>query len=81
LKTIVSIVATGSTLPEAVVSNREIGQRLLDGVEIDDESSAEIVARISERAELIEKKTGLRARRSSLRRNRRLRSVSNCSNA
>ena len=63
MKTIVSIVATGSTLPEAVVSNREIGQRLLDGVEIDDESSAEIVARISERAELIEKKTGLRARR------------------
>ena len=59
----VSIVATASTLPTAAVSNREIGQRLLEGVEIDDEESAEIVARISERAELIEKKTGLRSRR------------------
>lgn len=63
LKSFVSILSTASTLPEAVVSNREIGQRLLDGIEIDDESSAEIVARISERAEIIEKKTGLRARR------------------
>jgi 3-oxoacyl-[acyl-carrier-protein] synthase-3 len=59
----VSVLATGSTLPAAIVSNRDIGQRLLDGVEVDDEESAEIVARISERAELIEKKTGLRARR------------------
>ena len=58
----VSILATASTLPEAIVSNHDIGQRLLDGVEIDDEESAEIVARIRERAELIEKKTGLRAR-------------------
>jgi len=56
-------VATASTLPTATVSNREIGQRLLEGVEADDEESAEIVARISERAELIEKKTGLRSRR------------------
>lgn len=32
-------------------------------MEIDDEASAEIVARISERAELIEKKTGLQQRR------------------
>ncbi len=63
LKSSVSILSTASTLPEAVVSNRDIGQRLLDGIEIDDESSAEIVARIGERAELIEKKTGLRARR------------------
>jgi 3-oxoacyl-[acyl-carrier-protein] synthase III len=62
LKT-VSIVATASSLPEEVVSNRDIGQRLLSGVEIDDESSAEIVAGISARAELIEKKTGLRSRR------------------
>ncbi len=62
LKSSVSILSTASTLPEAVVSNRDIGQRLLDGIEIDDESSAEIVARIGERAELIEKKTGLRAR-------------------
>ena len=59
----VSIVATARTLPDAEVSNREIGQRLLEGVEIDDEESAEIVARISERAEIIEKKTGLRSRR------------------
>jgi 3-oxoacyl-[acyl-carrier-protein] synthase-3 len=59
----VSIVATGSTLPEEVVSNAEIGRRLLAGVEIDDEESAEIVAKITERSEAIEKKTGLRARR------------------
>jgi len=59
----VSIVATASSLPEEVVSNREIGQRLLSSVEIDDESTAEIVAGITARAELIEKKTGLRSRR------------------
>jgi 3-oxoacyl-[acyl-carrier-protein] synthase-3 len=59
----VSILSTGSTLPSAVVSNREIGQRLLAEVEVDDEESAEIVAKITDRAELIEKKTGLRARR------------------
>jgi 3-oxoacyl-[acyl-carrier-protein] synthase III len=62
LQSLVSILATTSTLPEAVVSNRSIGQSLLEGIEIDDEASAEIVARIEERAELIEKKTGLRAR-------------------
>jgi len=59
----VSIVATGRTLPAEVVSNREIGRRLLEGIEVDDEASAEIVARITERAELIEKKTGLQSRR------------------
>jgi 3-oxoacyl-[acyl-carrier-protein] synthase-3 len=59
----VSIIATGSTLPELVVSNAEIGRRLLAHVEVDDEESAEIVAKITERSELIEKKTGLRARR------------------
>jgi 3-oxoacyl-[acyl-carrier-protein] synthase-3 len=63
LTTTVSILATASTLPEAIVSNRDIGQRLLDGVEVDDESTADIIARITERAELIEKKTGLRSRR------------------
>ena len=63
MQSIVSILATTSTLPAAVVSNRSIGQALLEGIEIDDEDSAEIVARIQERAELIEKKTGLRARR------------------
>ena len=46
-----------------MISNREIGRRLLDGVEIDDESSAQIVAQITERAELIEAKTGLQSRR------------------
>jgi len=59
----VSILATGSTLPVAVVSNQDIGQRLLANVEIDDEESAEIVSRITERAGMIEKKTGLSARR------------------
>ncbi|HTN49462.1 MAG TPA: 3-oxoacyl-[acyl-carrier-protein] synthase III C-terminal domain-containing protein [Burkholderiaceae bacterium] len=63
MSTTVAIVATGSTLPSEAVSNREIGRRLLNGTEVDDEASAEIVARISERAELIEKKTGLRSRR------------------
>jgi 3-oxoacyl-[acyl-carrier-protein] synthase III len=60
---VVSILATASTLPDAVVSNQAIGQRLLADVEVDDEASAEIVARITERADAIEKKTGLRARR------------------
>jgi hypothetical protein len=32
----VSIAATASTLPETEVSNREIGQRLLEGVEVED---------------------------------------------
>jgi 3-oxoacyl-[acyl-carrier-protein] synthase-3 len=59
----VSIVSTASTLPATVVSNTEIGRRLLEGVEVDDEDSAEIVARIRERSEQIEKKTGLQSRR------------------
>lgn len=59
----VSIVRTASTLPDTVVSNREIGERLVAGVEIDDEATADIVAKVRERSELIEKKTGLRARR------------------
>jgi len=63
LSATVAIVATGSTLPQEVISNREIGRRLLEGVEVDDESSAEIVAHITERAELIERKTGLQSRR------------------
>ncbi len=63
MQNLVSILATTSTLPETVVSNRSMGQLLLDGIEIDDEATAEIVARIQERTELIEKKTGLRARR------------------
>ena len=59
----VSIVRTARTLPDPVVSNREIGERLVAGVEIDDEATADIVAKVRERSELIEKKTGLRARR------------------
>ena len=59
----VSVVRTASTLPDAVVSNREIGERLVAGVQIDDEAAEDIVAKVRERSELIEKKTGLRARR------------------
>ncbi|MFO1414088.1 MAG: 3-oxoacyl-[acyl-carrier-protein] synthase III C-terminal domain-containing protein [Burkholderiales bacterium] len=59
----VSIVRTASTLPTAVVSNVEIGERLIAGVQMHDEDAEEIVAKVRERSELIEKKTGLRARR------------------
>jgi 3-oxoacyl-[acyl-carrier-protein] synthase III len=61
----VSIAATASILPEAVVSNRDIGEKLIAGtnLHIEDESAAELVAQTRTRAELIEKKTGLRARR------------------
>jgi 3-oxoacyl-[acyl-carrier-protein] synthase III len=59
----VSIVRTASTLPDAVVSNREIGERLVADVQPDDEAAEAIVAKVRERSELIEKKTGLRARR------------------
>ncbi len=59
----VSIIRTASTLPAALVSNREIGERLVAGVEIDDEAGEDIVAKVRERSQLIEKKTGLRARR------------------
>ena len=59
----VSIVRTASRLPDEVVSNREIGERLVAGVEPDDEAVESIVAKVRERSELIEKKTGLRARR------------------
>jgi len=59
----VTIVRTASTLPDAEVSNREIGERLLAGVQPDDEAAEEIVSKVRERSELIEKKTGLRARR------------------
>ena len=58
-----SIFRTASTLPDAVVSNIEIGERLVAGVQPDDEAAEEIVAKVRERSELIEKKTGLRSRR------------------
>jgi 3-oxoacyl-[acyl-carrier-protein] synthase-3 len=59
----VSIVGTASILPEAIVTNREIGEKLIQGAkarDVYDSASAE-VART--RSELIEQKTGLRARR------------------
>ena len=59
----VAILRTASTLPGLVVSNREIGERLVAGVEVDDEAAEDIVAKVRERSTLIEKKTGLRARR------------------
>jgi len=59
----VSIARTASTLPDNEVSNRQIGELLIAGVRIDDEAAAEIVSKTRERSELIEKKTGLRARR------------------
>lgn len=59
----VSIVATASILPEIVVTNRDIGQRLIDGAHARNvrDAAAEDTAR--QRAEIIEQKTGLRARR------------------
>ena len=59
----VSIVATASILPETIVTNRDIGQRLIDGAHARNvrDSDAEETARA--RSELIEQKTGLRARR------------------
>ena len=63
LPSAVSIVRTASTLPDRIVSNREIGELLTANVHIDDEAAADIVAKTRERSELIEKKTGLRARR------------------
>jgi len=59
----VSIVRTASTLPDAVVTNEEIGERLVADVQVDDEAAEAIVAKVRERSALIEKKTGLRARR------------------
>jgi 3-oxoacyl-[acyl-carrier-protein] synthase-3 len=59
----VSIISTASILPEAAVSNTEIGERLIAGVMVDDEPAADIVAQTRTRSELIEKKTGLRSRR------------------
>jgi 3-oxoacyl-[acyl-carrier-protein] synthase-3 len=58
----VSIAATASILPEAVVSNVEIGERLIQGANLG-ESGADLIDQTRTRAELIEKKTGLRERR------------------
>jgi 3-oxoacyl-[acyl-carrier-protein] synthase-3 len=59
----VSIVATASILPEIVVSNRDIGQRLIDGAHARNVRDVEAETMARTRAELIEQKTGLRARR------------------
>jgi len=59
----VSIVATASILPETVVTNRDIGQRLIDGARARNVHDAESEETVRARAELIEQKTGLRARR------------------
>lgn len=58
----VSIVATASILPETIVTNRDIGQRLIDGAHARNvhDSESEETARV--RSELIEQKTGLKAR-------------------
>ena len=59
----ISIARTASVLPDTVITNIEIGERLIAGVQPDDEAGEEIVAKVRERSALIEKKTGLRARR------------------
>ena len=58
----VSIAATASILPPAVISNEEIGERLIAGANLG-ESGAGLIHETRARAELIEKKTGLRERR------------------
>jgi 3-oxoacyl-[acyl-carrier-protein] synthase III len=63
MRATVLIARTASTLPSAVISNCEIGERLMAGVQPGDEAAEAIVAKVRERSELIEKKTGLRARR------------------
>lgn len=59
----VSIVATASILPETIVTNRDIGQRLIDGARARAVHDAEAEETARTRSELIEQKTGLKARR------------------
>lgn len=59
----VSIVATASILPETIVTNRDIGQRLIDGARARNAADTDAEATARTRAEIIEQKTGLRARR------------------
>lgn len=59
----VSIRATASILPERVVSNREIGQLLIDGGRARGTPDLEAEEKARVRSELIEEKTGLRSRR------------------
>jgi 3-oxoacyl-[acyl-carrier-protein] synthase-3 len=59
----VSVVATASILPETIVTNRDIGQRLIDGARARNAADTDAEATARTRAEIIEQKTGLRARR------------------
>ena len=61
--TTIAITATASVLPPRVISNVEIGDMLIAGADPDDESAAEHIQMVKDRSVLIEKKTGLRARR------------------
>ncbi len=58
----VSVAATASILPKTVISNREIAERLIAGIEVKNEADEQAVAAARQRADLIERKTGLRAR-------------------
>lgn len=63
----VAIVATARVMPEFVVTNQDIGERLIAGVKDhpswDPDAMQEAIENTRARSELIEKKTGLRARR------------------
>jgi len=59
----VRIAATASILPPAVVSNRDVGERLIAGIAPGDPQAEEKIAKTRARVFDIEKKTGLRERR------------------
>jgi 3-oxoacyl-[acyl-carrier-protein] synthase-3 len=58
----VSIVGTASILPDTVITNRDIGERLIAGAKARDAHDSTAAETARARAELIEQKTGLRAR-------------------
>ena len=59
----VSVLSTASILPQTVVTNRDIGQRLIEGARARNVRDDEAEATARSRAEVIEQKTGLRSRR------------------
>jgi 3-oxoacyl-[acyl-carrier-protein] synthase-3 len=59
----VSIIATASILPDTIVTNRDIGRRLVEGAHARGIHDLEAEEAARTRSELIEQKTGLRARR------------------
>jgi 3-oxoacyl-[acyl-carrier-protein] synthase-3 len=59
----VSVAATASILPQAIVTNRDIGERLVNGARARNEYDPEWEKTALSRSELIEQKTGLKARR------------------